>query len=187
MGFIVVILVVAGTFGLCYLADHGFSKLFRGTAQHRSGRAVRLSSKYGAFGAILIALGVGSAFAGTKLLLICGPIIAVMGSALVVYYMTFGLYYDDETFLLSSFGKKSKVYRYEEIRAQQLYTSAGGVLIELHLADGRTVGLQAAMNGAYAFLDCAFAGWCVQTGKKPEDCAFHDPANSCWFPRVEAR
>lgn len=191
MEFLLIALVMAATFGICYLVDKGFAKIFRSTAQHSSGRAVRLNKKYGAFGAAFFALGVAAVFVGmnskSMLLWICGILIVLVGIALVVYYLTFGVYYDDSTFLYSSFGKKSRVYRYEEIQTQQLYTSAGGILIELRLADGRSVNLQAAMEGVYPFLDCAFAGWCAQTGRDPEQCEFHDPANSCWFPPVEVQ
>ena len=74
----------------------------------------------------------------------------------------------------------------QDITAQQLYVIQGGnILVELHLADGNAVGVQSVMEGAYAFLDHAFAAWCRQTGRDPETCDFHDPANSCWFPAVE--
>lgn len=190
MEFLLVVLVMGGTFGLCFLADKGFTKLFRGSVQHKSGKSVRLSSKYGAFGAVLVALGIAAVFAGgkeLKMLLFGGVVVLLVGVGLIVYYMTFGVYYDADTFLLSTFGKKSKVYRYADIQSQQLFTTAGGVLIELYLSDGRSLGLQASMAGTYPFLDHAFAAWCAQTGRQPEDCAFHDPENSLWFPTVEAR
>ena len=47
------ILIVAGVFLLCYLVDKGFTKLFRGTVQHQSGKSVRLSKRYGSIGAII--------------------------------------------------------------------------------------------------------------------------------------
>ena len=53
------------------------------------------------------------------------------------------------------------------------------------LEDGSTVSLQAGMPGIYPFLDEAFAGWCRQTEHDPENCSFHDPANTCYFPPVE--
>ena len=43
MQVLIVILVVAGTFGLCFLLDKGYTKLFRSKAQHMSGKAVRLT------------------------------------------------------------------------------------------------------------------------------------------------
>ncbi len=190
MEFIAVILVAAVTLGCCFLLDKGFQKNFRGTVQHKSGLSVRLNKKYGAFGLIFMALGVGAVFSGwgnSRLLVGGGAMLFVIGVGLAVYYMTFGLFYDEESFVLTTFGKKSKVYRYEDIQYQQLYHSYGNTLIELHLSDGRALQLQAAMIGVYPFLDQAFAGWCKQKGICAEDCEFHDPQNSCWFPNGEEK
>ena len=53
------------------------------------------------------------------------------------------------------------------------------------MADGSTVSVQSAFEGVYSFLDTAFAGWCLQTGRDPQSCDFHDPSQSLWFPTVE--
>ena len=55
MDFLGVILLAALVFGLCFLADKGFTKTFRGKAQHQSGLSVRVNKRYGAFGVIMIA------------------------------------------------------------------------------------------------------------------------------------
>lgn len=183
-----VLLIAAVAFGICFLVDKGFTKLFRGTKQHKSGNAVRLNKRYGSIGLVLVVLGLSAIIAGIPsglLLLIGGSVLIVTGVGLVVYYMTFGLYYDEDGFLLTTFGKRSKTYRYGDIFAQQLYNSFGNVVIELHLSDGRTVQLQASMSGVYPFLDKAFHRWLKQTGKILEDCSFYNPQNSCWFPPLE--
>lgn len=183
-----VLLVAAATFGVCFLVDKGFTKLFRSQSQHYSGLSVRLNRKYGAIGLILCVIGIGAIFTGlsaTWVLIAGGAIVTLMGAALVVYYMTFGIFYDKESFVYTSFGKKSVTYRYAEIKAQQLYNASGAIVIELHLTDGRAVQLHASMEGAYAFMDKAFFRWLEQTGRVQEDCAFFDPQNSCWFPPVE--
>lgn len=188
MELIGVLIVAALVFGACFLIDKGFTKLFRSQAQHRSGLAVRLNKKYGAFGLILFALGLATLFSGLSkgwLLSAAGALIIVVGIGLVVYYMTFGVFYDADGFVLTTFGKKSKLYRYADIKSQQLYNSYGNILIELHMTDGRSVQLQAGMTGVYPFLDKAFSAWCAQKGIDPENCSFHDPANSCWFPSME--
>ncbi len=185
MEIIGVLLVAALVFLLCFAIDKGFTKLFRSQAQHKSGLAVRLNKKYGAFGLILVVLGVATIFAGTWLLIAAGCIIVAVGVGLVVYYMTFGVFYDESGFVLTTFGKKSTLYRYRDIVSQQLYNSYGNILIELNLVDGRSVQLQAGMTGVYPFLDKAFAAWCAQKGIDPAGCSFHDPENSCWFPSVE--
>ena len=42
MDFLIVIAVMAAAFGLFFLIDKGFTKLFRSKAQHKSGKSVRL-------------------------------------------------------------------------------------------------------------------------------------------------
>ena len=184
-----VILVVLGTFALCFAVDKGFTKIFRGKKEHQSGFSVKLNKKYGLVGILLTVLGIAALIAGIRegsgLLMVGGPIVSVMGIGLVVYYMSFGIFYDEDSFILTTFGKKSMTYRYAEIKAQQLYNASGAIIIELHLTDGRTVQLQASMEGAYAFMDKAFFRWLEQTGRVQEECEFFDPQNSCWFPPVE--
>ena len=53
MQFVIVLLIAAAVFGVCYLVDKGFSKAFRGKAQHRSGMAVRANKRFGVFGVVL--------------------------------------------------------------------------------------------------------------------------------------
>ena len=115
-----------------------------------------------------------------------GVIVLLMGACLAVYYLSFGVFYDGETFLLSRFGKKDVTYHFRDIQGQKLYLVQGGnVIVELHMADGSTVSLQSTMDGVYSFLDTAFAAWCLQTGRDPQSCDFHDPSQSLWFPVVE--
>ena len=183
-----ILLTAALALLLCWLVDLGFTKLFRSKAQHRSGRSVRLSKRNGSFGAIMGVLGVACIFAGTKngwLLPVCGIVLILGGLGLVVYYLTFGIYYDEDSFLYSSFGKKSKTYRFGDICSQQLYINGSQTIIELHMADGSAVLLQSSMTDVYPFLDHAHAAWRKQTGRSMEDCPYYDPANSCWFPRQE--
>ena len=188
MEWIPIVLLAGLTFGLCWLVDRGFTRLFRGKAQHRSGMAVRLNRKYGAFGLIFIVLGVAAIFTGLSsslLLIVGGGILVVIGVGLVVYYMTFGVFYDRDTFLLTTFGKKSVTYHYRDIKCQQLYRSNATIVIELVMQDGNVVHLPANTLGVYPFLDHAFTRWCAQKGLDPESCSFHDTEQSCWFPKAE--
>ena len=185
MEYIAVIVVAALVFGICYLVDKGFTKLFRSQAQHVSGKAVRLNKKYGSIGLIMVALGVAAIFSGLStgaLMLVCGSVLVLVGIGLVVYYMTFGIFYDDDAFVLTTFGKKSQTYPYKDILTQQLYVSYGNIVVELNLQDQRSFQVQLSMKGAAEFLDHAFAKWLEQNGKTMEECPFHDTKNSCWFP-----
>ena len=187
--FIPMILVAAVIFGICYLVDKGFSKLFRSKAQHRSGMAVRANKRYGVFGVILTVLGIMAVCVGITdgpVLIWGGIIVLLMGIALAVYYLSFGIFYDGESLLLQRFGKPDVTHYYRDIVGQKLYLIQGGnIVVELHMADGSTVSVQSSFEGVYPFLDTAFAGWCLQTGRDPQSCDFHDPSQSLWFPTVE--
>ena len=190
MQFFLTLLIVAAVFGVCYLVDKGFAKLFRSKAQHMSGLAVRAAKRYGLFGLILSILGILGICIGatgkTWLLIVGGVIVLGMGAALAVYYLSFGIFYDGESFLVSRFAKKSLTYYFKDITGQKLYLLTGGnIMVELYMADGTTVAVQSTMDGAFPFLDTAFAGWCVATGTDPRDCDFYDPSQSHWFPTVE--
>ena len=189
MGAILTVLLVAAVvFGVCFLLDKGFTKAFRSEVQHKSGLSVRPNKKYGAFGLILVVAGIGAVFTGLgedTVLLVGGCIVIALGIGLVVYYLSTGLFYDEESFLYTSFGKRSVTYHYRDIQSQQLYITAGSTIVELYMTDGKSVNVHGNMNGAYDFLDKAFCRWCAQRGVAAEECAFHEPANSCWFPPLE--
>ena len=186
---VAILLVAAIVFGLCYLIDKAFTKRFRSKAQHMSGMAVRANKMYGIFGVVLTILGILAivvGITGAILLLIGGIIVLGMGIGLAIHYLGFGIFYDGETFLVSRPGKQSISHRFEEIQEQKLYLIQGGnILVELHLTDGSAVSLQSTMDGIYPFLDTAFAGWCLQTGRDPQSCDFHDPSKHWWFPHEE--
>ncbi len=187
--FIPIAIIAAIIFGICYLVDKAFAKLFRSKAQHRSGKAVRANKRYGVFGVVLSILGVMAICVGLgedSVLAWGGIFVLGLGICLVVYYLSFGIFYDDESLLCCHFGKKDIAYSYGDILGQKLYLVQGGnVIVELHMTDGSAVSVQSAFDGTYPFLDTAFAGWCRQTGRNPEDCGFHDPSQSLWFPTVE--
>ena len=146
MEFLFVIVVAAATFGVCFLADKGFTKLFRNQSQHYSGLSVRLNKKYAVAGTVLGVMGIGAIVTGVtenKALLVGGIIVTLLGVVLILYYMTFGIFYDKESFLYTSFGKKSLTYRYSQICGQQLYIIQGGnIVVELHMNDGKALQVQ---------------------------------------------
>ena len=187
--FLPILLIAAAIFGLCYLIDKTFSRVFRSKAQHRSGMAVRANKRYGLFGVVLIVLGIMAVCVGITdgpVLIWGGLIVLLMGAALAGYYLSFGIFYDGESLLLQRFGKKDVTHYYKDIVGQKLYLIQGGnIVVELHMTDGSAVSVQSAFEGVYPFLDTAFAGWCLQTGRDPQSCDFHDPSQSLWFPTVE--
>ena len=182
----VIILVAVVTFGICYLFDKGFQKYFRNKKQHRSGLAVRLPKVYSIAGVLLSVLGAISLINGItehNILLYGGLLVLLLGVCLCIYHLSFGIFYDEDSFVHTTFGKKDVTYRYSDILGQKLYVITGGsIVVELHMADGNAVSVQSTMNGAYSFLDAAFAGWCRLKAIDPQACEFHDPANHLWFP-----
>ena len=183
------VLTVAAVFLLCFLVDKGFTKVFRGKVQHQSGKSVRLSKRYGSVGVLIFALGMAATFMGLNdadwVLMGGGLILVLIGIALVIYYMGFGIYYDEDSFILSKFGKPSITCYFKHIRCQQLYLASGNVVVELHMTDGSHFQVHTGMTGMYAFMDHAFAAWLEQTGRTKEACTWYDPDNSCWFPTLE--
>ena len=189
MNILSMLLIAAIVFGACRAIDILFNNAFRSKAQHRSGMAVRVNKRYGVFGVGLCVLGVLAMCVGVTgglALVLGGTVVLIMGICLSVYYLTHGIFYDGESFLVASFRKEDRVYNYDQIREQKLYLVQGGsVIIELYMSDGTSVSLQSSMDGVYLFLDTAFAGWCMQKGIDPQTCDFHDPSKSWWFPHEE--
>ena len=189
MSTLFVLFLAAAIFGICFEVDKAFTKAFLSKAQHRSGLAVRANKLYGLAGLVLSILGILGFLTGLGaniLLLIGGLVVLALGIALIVYYLSFGIFYDGETMLVCAFGKKDREYFFREIQGQKLYLIQGGnILVELHMSDGSAVSLQSSMEGIYTFLDTAFAAWCMQKGIDPQSCTFHDPSQSLWFPTVE--
>lgn len=189
MAIAAMIILIALVFGLCFLVDKGFNKIFRGKVQHQSGKSVRLSKRYGSIGLVVFAFGVAAVFMGinnAEWVLTGGAALLVLGGiALVTYYMSFGVYYDEDSFLHSQFGKSSRMYYFKDICSQQLYLAAGNVVVELHMNDGSHFQVHTGMVGMDSFMDHAFQAWLEATGRTQEDCQWYDPQNSCWFPPYE--
>ena len=105
--YIALIILILAIFAICYGVDKLFTKLFRGKAQHQTGKAVRLNKRFGSFGLIVAILGLAGVFTGigsTWLLTIGGVVLVIVGIGMIVYYMTFGVYYDADSFIFSPFG-----------------------------------------------------------------------------------
>ena len=138
------------------------------------------------WGVLLMALGalvaVSPASAGLKAV---AAVPAACGGLLLAWYLRFSIRWDSEGFTRQDLLRQKRC-RFEEITGQLLYvTTGGGVLLELQLADGSALSLRSGMDGVYAFMDAAFAGWLKQKGLTEEDCLWHDPEQSCWFPNME--
>lgn len=184
-----VLIVAVATFGLCFLADKGYTKLFRSKVQHQSGMSVRQNKRYGSMGFILAVIGLAAVITTNfdqVVMLVGGGLLMLVGIALIVYYMSSGIYYDEDGFLVESLRRKHAEYRYDQILHQQLYVlQGGGIIVELHMDNGKAVHVVSNMPKYDEFLNYAFRQWCRQKGINPESCSFHDPANNLWFPEKE--
>ena len=184
------LLVAAATFGVMFLLDKGLTKLLRSRTQHRSGTAVRLKKHFGILSLALMVLGALAVINGliekNTALLLGGLVIFPGGAVLGIYYLTHGIFYDDDSFLYVSFGNRSREYRYGEIKAQKLYEIQGGsLLVELHMTDGSAVSVQGNMEGASVFLDKAAHARMQQLGLNSHECDWFDEEKGQWFPPVE--
>ena len=184
------ILVIAATFGVMYLLDKGLTKLFRSREQHSSGTAVRLKKHYGIMSIALMILGVLGIMAfftdGSAFLLLGGILLIPGGALLGIYYMTHGIFYNDDGFLHTTFGNRSESYRYGDIRGQKLYVIQGGsYLVELYMEGGKSVSVQTSMPGAMDFLDKAAHARMRQKGLNSHECDWFDESRGQWFPEVE--
>ena len=184
------LLVIAATFGAMYLMDKGLTRLFRSREQHRSGTAVRLKKHYGILSLAMIILGILGIltffFDGNVILLLGGVLVAPGGAVLGIYYLTHGIFYDDDSFLYVTFGNNAREYRYADIQGQKLYEIRGGtLLVELHMTDGKAVSVQFSMEGAPSFLDKAAHARMRQLGLNSHECQRFDETEGRWFPPVE--
>lgn len=183
-------IIAAAIFGALYGLDKLFTRIFRNQAQHHSGTAVRLKKGYGVAAVLLCVLGVlclmQYILEKETLMLICFVVLAAMGIGLGAYYLSHGIFYDDETFLFTTLGKKGVTYRYADITGQKLYVLQGGsYVVELYMRQGGTVSIQTSMPGAYDFLDKACHARFRQLGVNSFECDWFDESQSCWFPPVE--
>ena len=184
------LIIAAIVFAVLYGIDKAFTKIFRSQVQHHSGTAVRLKKGYGVAAILLCVLAVMSLmqFFLTRetLMLVCSIALVAMGGGLGAYYLSYGIFYDDDTFLFTTLGKKGVTYRYGDITGQKLYVlQGGGYLVELYMADKTTVSVQTSMPGAYDFRDKACHARFRQLGINSFECDWFDESQSCWFPPVE--
>lgn len=185
-----VIIVAAITFAVLFGLDKLFGKIFRGKQQHKSGLSVKLPKRYAIVSLLLCLLGIlvlMQLFNGfDRLMLFAGIVVLLMGIGFGAYYLGFGIYYDDESFVYSNFGKPSVTYRYADIDAQQLFVTTGGsILVDLFMNDGKCVGLQSTMQGVYPFLDKACHARFRQLGINSAECEWFNESESRWFPPKE--
>ena len=188
MEFIIILVICAAVFLVCWLVDKAFHRLFRNKIQQKNGDAVRLNKRFSIGGILLSLLGVLALINGigeNMVLLVGGLVILATGIGMIVYYLSFGIYYDEDSFLVTGFCKKDRTYQYNQIRFQKLYVITGGnLLVELHMTDGTAVQVYSQMVGTKAFMDKAFLGWVRQKNIDVREISC-EPDEYRWFPDEE--
>ena len=188
MEYIPVIIIVCLTIVICIALDKLYKLVFRNKIQHKIGSRVKLSKRYGTIGLILLTLGIAALFAvGSRgwIAIVAGVGMILIGICLVVYFLSFGIYYDDESFIYSSFAKKSRTYTFAQIVSQTLYVNGAGVILELHLSEDDSIQLQSSMVGFNQFMNQAFKTWSKKNGIDESECSFYDPQKFSWFPEAK--
>lgn len=186
MKYILYLLLIAVIFGLVALVDFIFGKLFPKSKTQTHGKTVRMP-RYSFIVGILIAILciIGLLFyTEADLFLRIGMVAAmVMGSYMVVNYIRFGIFYDEDGFEFRTLTKKARHYRYADITGQRSFLARSGLNTSLIVA-GDEIPLNGAMNGLPEFMSHAFFAWCRETDRNPDEQEY-DPTTLRYFPQPE--
>ena len=187
MQYVAPLVLCALVFFLCWCIDTLVKKLFPKKPQQYSGRAVRLPR-------LSSILGIGLTFLSFVALLfyweefstvvrIACLLTLALGAGLLVQYLSFAVYYDEDGFVYRSLGKKAKTYAYGDIRGQRSILSRSGVVSSLYVGEDE-LQLTSSMKGLNEFLKFAFRRWCEETGTDPESVENH-PQYLTYFPELQ--
>ena len=182
MQYVILFLIMAAVFGICFLVDRLCRKIFPGDGR----KAVRLPRRSVIFGILLtffafaVMLSFWQELSG-YLRAGCFIVLA-MGLFLLAQYFAFSIRYDAEGFTFRALGKKPYTAKYADILGQKALITRSGVNSSLYLKDGE-VPIFSAQVGAQEFLKTAFAAWCEAKGIDP-DTVENNPAYLVYFPET---
>ena len=185
MKYVLYLLLIAVIFGLVALVDFVFGKLFPKAKVKKTEKAVRAPRYSFIVGILIVFLGIMGLLFYTEadVFLRIGMVIAmVMGLYMAVNYISFGIFYDDETFTYRTLTKKAVTFRYADITGQRSFLARSGLNVTL-LAGETEVPLNGSMQGVADFMNHAFFAWCRQKGLDP-DAQEYDPRTLRYFPEV---
>ena len=183
MKYILLLLLMAAVFGLCYLVD----RLCRAiAARHpKPENVVRQPRRQLIFGILLcffaVAAGVGCFDLLSWGLRVGLVVVLLMGGFLLVHYFAFGIWYDDEGFLYRDLTHRAKHYTYGQITGQSSFRTRAGITSTLFVGED-DISLSQSMVGLPAFLEKAFFRWCAEKDIGPETVE-HNPAELTYFPQ----
>lgn len=190
MKLIVVVIVCAAVFLICFLIDTLLKLIFPKSKLEKSKQVVRPPRRSAVFGVVLLFLGVAVLvqFVSKKddTLLLLGSIAAIIfGIILLCTYFSVSIYYDDEGFLYKVWGHGKKTYHYNQIKGQRSLMTRGGINTILFVGEDE-INLYSAMQNLGAFLNKAFFRWCDARGIDP-DSIENNPRMLTYFPDPEQK
>lgn len=185
MKYLLLALLCAFVFLICFLVDLLLKKLFPKDPIEKGKQVVRLPRRGAIMGVILCFVGLIVLVrfypqSADTLLLLGGIAALILGAILLVNYFSFFIYYDDETFLYRDFRHKKTRYHFSQIRGQRSMLTRSGVQTMLFVAE-ESIQLYSAMQGLDTFLNKAFYKWCSVKGIDP-DSVENNPRMLTYFP-----
>lgn len=183
MNFVILGFLCVFVFLCCFLVDMLVKKITK-KKQDSDTKTVKMPQKSAVFGIILICFAVAARLfwiPDSEWKLQIGTyIIALMGIVLLVHYKSFSILYDDIGFTVRELFKKERRFDYSKIEGQRSLMTRGGINATL-FADGDSVMLTSAMQGAQEFLSHAFYKWCAIRDIDP-DTVENNPRMMTFFP-----
>lgn len=184
MPFLGIAIVCALVFLICFGIDKLVQRLFPKTELEKGKNVVRPARRSAVFGVILtfaaVAVTVFRISKEPDVLLLLGCAVAfILGVILLVSYFSFAIYYDNESFLYRSYGRKRE-FHYGQIRGQRTLMTRGGYNAVLFV-DDTEIDLYSSMQNVNVFLGKAFYRWCEQKGIDPNSVE-NNPRMMSWFP-----
>ncbi len=188
MKYLLLLLLCAAVFLVCFLIDKLFSLLLPKSEAEKSGNAVRLPRRNAVAGILLIFVPLVVLLffipeGGDTLMSVGCAIAIVFGVILLVGYFSFAIYFDDEGFVYKDLRRKKTAYRYSQIRGQRSVLTRSGVNSILFVANDE-INVYSTMQNLNAFLNKAFYKWCEAKKIDPADVE-NNPRMFTWFPDPE--
>lgn len=190
MKYVLLLAFCGVVFLLCFLFDKLFQKLFPKSETEKRGQVVRLPRRNAITSILLIFIAVCVLLflmpEGGDTLMLIGCIVAiVMGVIILVSYLSFAIYFDDEGFVCKDLRRKKTAYRYSQIRGQRSVMTRSGVNSTLFVADDE-INVYSSMQNLNAFLSKAFYKWCEVKEIDPATVE-NNPRMFTWFPDVKEK
>lgn len=181
MIYVILLLIGAATFALCFVIDRLIQRLKRKRTGGKATRIVRQPRRAAGIGIVLMVAGIAlMLFLRTALGLWGGIVILLMGAVLLGSYFVMSVEYDDEGFTYRTLKSKER-YLYNQIRGEQAVATRSGITAMLYVGD-TVVEVSEAMQGVQEFLSHAYYARCRQLSIDPETCPPPAPRELVWFP-----